>query len=504
VRVVVESPDSGALRNPEGAPRAGWAYDGAKAMTETARAPREKTQILKVQPPVPPAGGAWLVVEVSGGGERWTEIGEQPLIVGSGTDCQVSLDDPHVSHHHAELSLAPGGVMLRDLGSSNGTRVANIAIKEVVLSSGAQILVGTTRLRFELGGEGGNPARLMREPVRDEELGELPPRFGAAVGTATVMRRLFALLGRIAPTDLTITLIGETGTGKDVLAHAIHDASPRREAPFAVFDCAAVPPSLIESELFGHEKGAFTGATSARAGVFERAHGGTLFIDEIGELPLDLQPKLLRALEQRQVQRLGGGNALPFDARIIAATNRDLSAAVEAGRFRQDLFFRLSTAVLQVPPLRDRLDDLPELVAHFLKMTGRTLSVTPAALALLRAHPWPGNVRELKNAIASAAALATGTELDVKDLVFLRAGAGLPPLREAAIMGDRTGDKPGPQNTPASRVPGGSLQAQERLAIQRALTEHGGNRTHAARALGIATSTLYTKLKKYGLDSDEP
>ena len=479
---------------------------GPRPMTETARPPREKTRILKAEPAAPPAGGAWLVVEVPGGTDRWTEIAEQPLVVGSGADCQVQVDDPHVSHHHAELSRAPGGVLLRDLGSSNGTRVANIAIKEVVLSSGADIVVGTTRLRFELGGEGGIPARLMREPVRDDELGDVLPRFGAAVGTAPVMRRLFALLGRIAPTELTITLIGETGTGKDVLAHAIHEASARREAPFVVFDCAAVPPSLIESELFGHEKGAFTGAVAARVGVFERAHGGTLFIDEIGELPLDLQPKLLRALEQRQVQRLGAGSPQSVDVRIIAATNRDLSAAVEAGKFRQDLFFRLSTAVLQVPPLRERPDDLPELVAHFLTTMGRQLSVTPAALALLRAHAWPGNVRELKNAIASAAALATGPDLDVKDLVFLRAGAGLPPLRAGAglppLRDTFKGSEPAIAASAPSRVPGGSLQAQERLAIQRALQEHGGNRTHAARALGIATSTLYTKLKKYGLASD--
>ena len=463
-------------------------------MTEPARTPRVKTQILKSDSLAPPGGGTWLVVETPGGPEQWTEIGDEPLVVGSGAGCGVELRDPHVSHRHAELSRTRNGVVLRDLGSSNGTRVSNIAIKEAVLSSGAQIIVGTTRLRFEVGGEGGKPGRLVREPVGDDELREVAPRFGGAVGTGEVMRRLFALLARIAPTDLTVTLIGETGTGKDVLAHAIHGASPRRGAAFAVFDCAAVPPSLIESELFGHEKGAFTGAVAARAGVFERAHGGTLFIDEIGELPLDLQPKLLRALEQRQVQRLGGTTVVPFDARIVAATNRDLGAAVETGAFRQDLFFRLSTAVLEVPPLRDRLEDLPALVGHFLTLAGRPLSVTPEALALLCAHAWPGNVRELKNAIDSAAALARGPSLDVPDLVFLRQGTGAPPRRDRG-KADASPPPAGP--------PGGSLQAQERLAIQRALKEHDGNRTHAARAIGIATSTLYTKLKKYGLGRDD-
>ena len=499
--------------------------------TETSR----KTRILKSDSPAPPGGGAWLVVESEGNAGRWTEIGEAPLVVGSGPDCDVRLDDPHVSHHHAALSRGPNGIVLRDLDSSNGTRVANIAIKEAVLSSGAEIVVGTTRLRFELGGESGKPARLMREPVGDDELRDVPGRFGGAVGPGVAMRRVFALLARIAPTDLTITLIGETGTGKDVLARAIHEASPRKEAAFTVFDCTAVPPSLIESALFGHEKGAFTGATVARPGVFERAHGGTLFIDEIGELPLELQPKLLRALEQRQVQRLGAGTAQPFDARIIAATNRDLSAQVEAGAFRQDLFFRLSTAVLQVPPLRERLEDLPALVAHFLTLGGRALTVTPAALALLQGHPWPGNVRELKNVVDSAAALATGGVLDVKDLVFLRPspGTGSGPIAMSPITGltptpgptAGPGGFPGPAQAPApppkrdsaryelprppapglpgsggGGPPGGSLQAQERLAIMRALKEHDGNRTHAARALGIAVSTLYTKLKKHGLD----
>jgi transcriptional regulator with PAS, ATPase and Fis domain len=479
-------------------------------MTDPVPPARVKTRILKedsLQSSRSAEGApAWLVVEAEGQSGRWIQIGDQPVVVGSGAGCAIHLDDPHVSFNHAELTRTPSGAVLRDLGSSNGTRVANIAIKEAVLSSGAEIVVGTTRLRFEMGDKSGDLARLVREPVGEEEVRGVPSRFGAAVGASEVMRRLFALLGRIAPTDLTITLIGETGTGKDVLAHAVHAASPRRDAPFVVFDCAAVPPSLIESQLFGHEKGAFTGAVSARSGVFERAHGGTLFIDEIGELPLDLQPKLLRALEQRQVQRLGSDAAQPFDARIIAATNRNLTAQVEAGAFRQDLFFRLSTAVLQVPPLRDRVGDLPALVAHFLTQARRSPAVTPAALALLQSHDWPGNVRELKNVIGSAAALATGgssAPLDVKDLLFLRPGTYTPPRRDVA---------PAPQPLPSASgsgpiigMPGGSLQAQERLAIQRALKEHDGNRTRAARALGIATSTLYTKLKKYGLDTgDEP
>jgi DNA-binding NtrC family response regulator len=311
------------------------------------------------------------------------------------------------------------------------------------------------------------------------------------VGSSLAMRKLFAMLGRLAPTNLTVTLTGETGTGKDVLAHAVHQVSARASQPFVVFDCAAVQPSLIESELFGHEKGAFTSAVSARPGVFERAHHGTLFIDEIGEMPLDLQPKLLRALDSRQVQRLGGRGAEPFDVRIIAATNRNLAKMVEVGRFRQDLYFRLSTAILQVPPLREHLDDLPDLIAHFLAQEGKPLSVNPAALAMLRGYRWPGNVRELKNVVHAAAALARGPELNVRDLVlFQPTGTGVEPSPPAA---------PEPPSAAAS---GQSLREQEKAAIQQALQAHGGNRTRAARSLGIAISTLYTKIKKYCLSDD--
>jgi DNA-binding NtrC family response regulator len=456
-----------------------------------ATGPRETTLILQAEP-VPAKAAAWLHVEKPGQLIRSIEIGSAPLVVGTGRDCTVVLDDPHVSSRHAELMRSAAGIVVRDLGSRNGTRVANIAIKEVVLSSEAEITVGTTKLRLDLGGELGGVARLACEPVRDDELSSVPVRFGGAVGSSATMRKLFALLGRVAPSNLTVTLVGETGTGKDVLAHATHEASPRAAGPFVVFDCAAAQPSLIESELFGHEKGAFTGAVSARVGVFERAHHGTLFIDEIGEMPLDLQPKLLRALEARKVQRLGGAGERLFDVRIVAATNRDLGKEVEAGRFRQDLYFRLSAAILRVPPLRDHLEDIADLVAHFLVQEKRSLAVTPSALAALRSHPWPGNVRELKNVVHAAAAMASGNELDVKDLVFFET-AGAPTVLAPSTVAGSAG----------SATVGPSLKEQEKAAIQNALQAHGGNRTHAARSLGIAISTLYTKIKKYCLDSND-
>jgi DNA-binding NtrC family response regulator len=358
--------------------------------------------------------------------------------------------------------------------------VGRLAVKEALLTSGAEIQVGTTVLRFEMGGEAGRLARLAQAPVGDEELAGVPSRFGAALGESPALRRVFALLARLAPTELTLTLIGETGTGKDVLARAVHDASRRSAGPFVVFDCGAVAPTLIESELFGHEKGAFTGAVAERQGAFERAHGGTLFLDEVGELGLDLQPKLLRALEQRRVRRVGGADDRAVDVRIVAATNRDLESAVAGATFRQDLFFRLSVAVLHLPPLRERRQDLAPLVRHFLAEAGRPLNVAPTTLEVLASYDWPGNVRELRNVVSAAAALADGDTLEPRHLLFFR------PQRRAA-------------RDEALPLAGQSLEALERAAIGQTLRLCGGNKSKAARSLGIAPSTLYEKLRKYQL-----
>jgi DNA-binding NtrC family response regulator len=444
---------------------------------------RGETLVLNAES-LTPEGSAWIIVETAGRAGRPVEIGADPILIGSEEGCRVVIDDPHVSRKHAEIARTPAGIVLRDLGSRNGTQVGRLSVKEVVLSSGAEIKIGMTTLRFEMGGEAGRLARLAHEPVRDEELAGVPSSFGPAVGVAPVMRRLFALLARLAPTELTVTLLGETGTGKDVLAHAIHAASPRAAEPFVVFDCGAVAPTLIESELFGHEKGAFTGAVSARQGAFERAHGGTLFLDEIGELTIDLQPKLLRALEQRKVRRVGGDKDVPFDIRVIAATNRDLEAEVSRGLFRQDLFFRLSAAVLRVAPLRERLEDLPGLVERFLVEMGRPLAVAPATLEVLAAYEWPGNVRELKNVVSAAGALADGVTLEPKDLMFFRPQKPAPKVDHLPLAGQ-------------------SLEALEKAAIDQTLKHCGNNRTRTAKALGIAASTLYEKMKKYGLGSGE-
>jgi DNA-binding NtrC family response regulator len=311
-----------------------------------------------------------------------------------------------------------------------------------------------------------------------------PAHLGKVATVSPVMQDVLTTIARLARTDVTLTFIGETGTGKDVLAHLLHDESPRRSEPFVVFDCSAVPSNLVESEIFGHERGAFTGAIAAHPGAFERARGGTLFLDEVGELPLDLQPKLLRVLENRCFRRVGGTRDRPLDVRIVAATNRDLAALVVTRHFREDLYFRLAAAVVSVPPLRERLDDLPLLISSLLQDLGRgCLSVPRETLEVLAAHPWPGNVRELKNVLASALAFVDGGVLEASKL-RIAAPAGASSALERLPLG------------------GHKLETLERTAIKQTLRQTGGNKTQAAHILGIAISTLYEKLKKYDLVED--
>jgi transcriptional regulator with PAS, ATPase and Fis domain len=307
-------------------------------------------------------------------------------------------------------------------------------------------------------------------------------QYGKVKSSCPALHEVFDVLARFAATDVSVTLIGETGTGKDVLARALHDQSARATGPFIIFDCGAVAPNLAESELFGHERGAFTGAINAHSGAFERADAGTLFLDEIGELPLDLQPRLLRVLESRLVRRVGGGRDRPVDVRILAATHRNLRSDVSAGKFRQDLFYRLGAAVLTIPPLRERLEDLPILVRSLLGDLGReNLVVGEGVLTELLAHRWPGNVRELKNVLACAVAFIDDTT-GVLQRHHLR-------VQPSHAAGDSSMD----------RLPlgGQRLDSIERVAIQQTLAQCDGNKVRAANTLGIAVSTLYEKLKKY-------
>jgi transcriptional regulator with PAS, ATPase and Fis domain len=309
-------------------------------------------------------------------------------------------------------------------------------------------------------------------------------RLSRLATSSPVMQEVFGVLARLArsPLTLSLTLLGETGTGKDVLANAVHETSERAGGPFVVFDCGAIAPNLVESELFGHERGSFTGAHAVHTGAFERAHGGTLFLDEIGELPLELQPRLLRALESRSVRRLGGTTDRPVDVRIIAATHRDLRALVAEKRFREDLYFRLAAAVVQVPPLRERLEDLPVLVPRLLKDLGHAdLPVSDAVYEVLAKRMWRGNVRELKNALACA-------------MAFVDSDGVLEPRHLRSLFESEESVCLQPFD-----LGGQTLESIERAAIKQTLARTSGNRAHAARELGIAVSTLYEKLKKYRL-----
>jgi len=324
-----------------------------------------------------------------------------------------------------------------------------------------------------------SPMRPVRAPSAPSSMRSLGQIFAAS----GAMQDLFTVVSRLAATDVTVTLTGETGTGKDVFAHLIHDSGPRADEAFVVFDCGAVPANLVESELFGHERGAFTGAHAEHPGAFERAEGGTLFLDEIGELPLDLQPRLLRALDNRSIRRVGGTKDRKIDVRIVSATNRDLGALVAGKQFRQDLYFRLAAAIVHLPPLRERVDEITILVPRLLEDLGRgEVVLSESTMAVLRDRAWPGNVRELKNVLACALAFVEPEVgvLDPRHLRFID-----PPTDEAAL----------------DRLPlgGHSLGHLERAAIRQTLIASRGNKVHAARTLGIAPSTLYEKLKKYGL-----
>jgi transcriptional regulator with PAS, ATPase and Fis domain len=454
---------------------------------------RREDPTLSLPAQVQSLGAVRLVISPGEALERRVPIGSAltrgPVIIGSAPDVDIVLDDPHVSSRHCELSLAPGGVKLTDLGSLNGSKVQGVAVHAALLEPGAVITLGTTHLLFERvappDADGLRPGSAS-DAGDGSEIGlDGPSRFGDAIGSSPAMRRVFAVLHRLAPTDLTITILGETGTGKDVLARAIHAASARASGPFVVFDCGAAAPTLIESQLFGHQRGAFTGAHDDHQGAFERAHKGTLFLDEIGELSIELQPKLLRVIEQRRVGRLGSQAERPVDVRIVCATNRDLEREAADGRFRQDLFFRVNMAVVRLPPLRERRDDLVALINHF--AVGHDIKVSSEAMAILTSYEWPGNVRELRNVILSASAVSDGKFLRPRDFILFSGGSG---------AGART-RTPTLEGLPLA---GRTLEQIESTAIRQTLQQVGGNKTKAARILGIAPSTLYAKLKKYLLE----
>ncbi len=410
-------------------------------------------------------GRAALLVREGPGKGTTVEVGAG-LTIGSRPECGLCLADATVSRKHAEVLPTAAGYLLQDLGSTNGTFLDGVKVDRAYLRDGARLTVGETDLVFTLAG---------REALKHDGA---PSVFGQMVAVSRTMLRAFTLLEGLAASDITVLIQGETGTGKELAARAVHDRSPRAARPFVIFDCSTVPAQLMESELFGHTRGAFTGASEARPGAVEEAEGGTLFLDEIGDLPLDLQPKLLRLLDNREYKRIGTSDRRKADVRFVAATNADLEEQVHRGRFRQDLFFRISAARVHLPPLRERPEDIPALAAYFLEIVdrgrGRGLSLKKDAVKALQKHSWPGNVREMKNVLEAAAALCPGREIAAGDLPSLAAQGGVPG--------------------------GGSLADAEEQAIKEALEKAKGNRRKAARLLGIAPSTLYAKMKKYGME----
>jgi DNA-binding NtrC family response regulator len=335
-------------------------------------------------------------------------IDVDPVVVGRDPGAQIVVADAEVSMAHCELRAVTEGILVRDLGSTNGTFVGPFRVHEGVVRTATSVTVGRTSLLVE-------PSAEHRVDVGWAD------GFGPLVGRSPRMRRVFGVLERIAPTPLSVLILGETGTGKEVVAKAIHEASPRARQPFVVVDCGSIPPTLAESILFGHEKGAFTGADQRRKGALAEADGGTLFLDELGELPLELQPKLLRALSEKQVKRVGGSAFEPIDVRVLAATRRDISAEMNAGRFRSDLYFRIAQVRIELPPLRERPGDIPQLVESVCRKAGRAehaAAVVGWIQQNLAAHDWQGNVRELVN-VASVAAMLADTPGAIDDVLAL-------------------------------------------------------------------------------------
>jgi transcriptional regulator with PAS, ATPase and Fis domain len=406
---------------------------------------------------------------------RRVRIDSPTFVVGTGAGADLRLTDPTVSREQLRISLLPSGVCLRDEGSKNGTWISGLRISEIIADRDVGLEMGSTSLMLHI--ESG-PLDL---PLSEKA------SFGDAIGVSVPMRNLFATLELVSASDATVLLEGESGAGKEVLARAIHGQSARASGPFVACDLSAIPATLIESELFGHERGAFTGAVDSREGAFEQAHGGTIFLDEIGELPLDMQPKLLRAIEQREVRPLGARGSRPFDARIIAATNRRLLEAANKGEFRRDLFYRLAVVRVIVPPLRDRREDILPLASRFLRIATRNPSAElgPELAALLTSYSWPGNVRELRNVIERHAVLG------------VRDAEGLFDRAETSIVAEANLAQL-PFHEARRRV----LDRFERAYLSQVLERAGGVVSRAAELAEVARPSLYRMLDRLRIARD--
>jgi transcriptional regulator with GAF, ATPase, and Fis domain len=419
----------------------------------------------------------WICHVVRDGVEQQPiSLGARPVVVGAGRDCDLVLRDDQVSRRHAELQATHEGVRVRDLGSTNGSFWQGSRITEVIVPIGATVRVGSALLRF-------SPGEVPTVPPSERR------RFGGLVGRSLAMRELFAVLELASPTDATVLIEGESGTGKELAARALHDHSERATVPMVVVDCSAVSDQLLDSHLFGHVRGAFTGAVNERKGAFVEADGGTLFLDEIGELSLPSQAKLLRALEDQTVQPVGADRRVAVDTRVIAATHRDLSRMVREQTFRFDLFYRLAVVHASIPPLRERPEDIDELVNYFYE--GRPVPPGPIEgdnLERLRHYSWPGNVRELRNALERAWALGGAGGVRFGDLRLFLGGAGHSAPAEVIDT-----------SLPFKDAKQSWVDVFERRYLASVFEQHARNITHAAEHAGINRRHFRELLRKHGI-----
>jgi two-component system response regulator HydG len=413
------------------------------------------------------------------------------VVIGRGSSCSIRLADPFISREHSRIEHRGQAHWVVDLGSMNCTAVNGIPVGNKQLESGDEIHIGSTRILFFPGNAPQSAAGKASEISRTlmSRVAAVEARF-EMIGSCEAMRKLYAMIDRVAPLESTVMITGESGTGKELVAKALHQNGPRAGAPLISVNCAAIARELAESELFGHEKGAFTGAFAQRIGKFELANGGTLFLDEIGELALDCQAKLLRVLEEKRVTRVGGERDYKVNVRVVAATHQDLHAMVRAGTFRRDLLYRLEVICLRIPALRERPEDIEALARHFLdhyreKVGRRVSDFSDAALGRLKAYEWPGNVREMKNVIERAVIMGVSHTVEAGDIF-------LPETHISKVS------KPPSRVTIGEFVPlDDVIKVAARKHIEHALYLSEGNKKKAAELLGIPRSSLYDILKKY-------
>ncbi len=430
-------------------------------------------------------------------------LGLPSVRIGTAADNDLVLTDRAVSRRHAEIRMTPEGLLLRDLGSTNGTFINDVRITEAYVPANAECRLGYSRLSIRQHTE----ERKVAVP-RQDHLGEL-------VGASERMRELYGLIRAVAPTPTTVHLHGESGAGKELVARTLHALSGR-PGPLVVFDASVTDPEMVRNDLFGHIKGAFTGATGSREGAFRQAHTGTLFIDEIGELPLDLQPRLLRVLETREVTPIGSDRPLRVDVRVITATHRDLETMVGAGAFRADLFYRLSVVPIEVPALREIPEDIPLIARHLCERLQLNCRISEAAMTALQNYSWPGNVRELRNVLERAAVMCGEREIQPEDLRLSKetrlsreAGAVRAPAPTASTPAATTATPASPPSQPPPAVKSSTAAARahlkdmERQMILESLARNQNNKAAVARELGIPLSTLKRRLKEYRISDED-